>query len=452
MTTSLATELRSRMRGRVVTADDPDYDELRRVTAVVDTKPPLIARVKGADDVAAAIKFARDKDLEIALRSGGHDAAGRSTTATGIVIDLRDMRAITIDESSHTVRVETGLTALDVAQRLNEDGLAVGYGDTGSVGVGGLTLGGGIGYLSRKWGLTIDALLEVELVTAAGERLTVDGRSNPELFWALRGGGGNFGVATAFRYAPYPLKRVYGGMLLLPATAQTVAQFVAMSAAAPDELTTIANVMACPPMPFVDEAVVGTPVIMSELVYAGEADAAEPVVTPFRKIATPLADFIKPLAYHEIWPPEDPNYRPTAESRNMFMKRVDEATARRMLDLINASDSPMRGAQLRVHGGAIARVPSDATAFAHRSAPIMVNVFCFYNGEADRPGRAAWVREMCATLDQGEPGVYVNFLGDEGPDRLQAAYPGATLDRLRAVKKRLDPDNVFHRNNNILPA
>jgi FAD/FMN-containing dehydrogenase len=207
--------------------------------------------------------------------------------------------------------------------------------------------------------------------------------------------------------------------------------------------------MACPPMPFVDESVVGTPVIMGELVYAGEPEEAEPALAPFRAIAAPLADFMKPMAYHEIWPPEDPNYRPTAESRNMFMKHVDESTAQRIIDLINASDSPMCGAQLRVHGGAIARVPDDATAFAHRRAPIMVNVFCFYNGEADRPARREWVKQMLAALDQGEPGVYVNFLGDEGPDRLRAAYPGTTWDRLRAVKARYDPDNVFRRNGNI---
>jgi FAD/FMN-containing dehydrogenase len=440
------------MRGRVVTPDDPDYDELRRVTAVVDIRPPLIARVLDADDVAATIRFARDNNLEIAVRSGGHSAGAYSTTPTGMVIDVREMRAIELDDNTKTVRVETGNTALDVATRLHEDGLAVGFGDTGSVGVGGLTLGGGIGYLSRKWGLTIDSLLEVELVTAAGEKLLVDGRSNPELFWALRGGGGNFGVATAFRYAPHPLPRVYGGMLLLPATAQTVAQFVALSASAPDELTTIANVMACPPMPFVDESLVGTPVIMGELVYAGEPEEAETALAPFRAIATPLADFMKPMAYHEIWPPEDPNYRPTAESKNMFTRQIDEATAQAIIDLINASDSPMRGAQLRVHGGAIARVANDATAFAHRQAPIMVNVFCFYNGEADRPARREWVTEMMAALDQGEPGVYVNFLGDEGPDRLQAAYPGPTWERLRAVKARYDPDNVFHRNGNIPPA
>jgi hypothetical protein len=208
-------------------------------------------------------------------------------------------------------------------------------------------------------------------------------------------------------------------------------------------------VMPIPPVPFVPAAFHGQLALIGMMAFSGTPDAATQALAPFRAIAAPLADFMKPMAYHEIWPPEDPNYRPTAESRNMFMKHVDESTAQRIIDLINASDSPMRGAQLRVHGGAIARVPDDATAFAHRRAPIMVNVFCFYNGEADRPARREWVRQMLAALDQGEPGVYVNFLGDEGPDRLRAAYPGTTWDRLRAVKARYDPDNVFRRNGNI---
>ncbi|MEA2677573.1 MAG: hypothetical protein QOJ81_1714 [Chloroflexota bacterium] len=437
------------MRGRVATAADPDYDELRRVTAVVDIRPPLIARVADAADVAAVIGFASENGLEIAVRSGGHSGAGHSTTPTGVVIDLRDIRDINIDGAANTVWAGTGLAAVDLSKALGEQGMVVGFGDTGSVGIGGITLGGGLGYLSRKFGMTIDNLLEVELVTADGAVVRVDANSDPDLFWALRGGGGNFGVATAFRYALHKLPQVVGGLLILPATAQSMAAFVAESAAAPDELTTIGNVMNCPPMPFVPEDVVGKPVIMGIICYAGEPADAEPVLARFRGIATPLADMLKPMAYAEIYPPEEPDYRPTAEAINMFTRAVGEAEAQVVLDLVAASDSPMCGVQLRVHGGAIARVAADATAFAHRSAPIMVNVFCFYNGEADRPERKAWVQQVRATLDQGDDGVYVNFLADEGPDRVRAAYPGATWDRLRAVKARVDPENVFHRNQNI---
>jgi FAD/FMN-containing dehydrogenase len=451
-TVQLADALRARLTGRVLTAADPDYDELRRVTAVVDVRPPLIARVADAKDVASVIKFARESGLEIAVRSGGHSAAAHSTTATGVVIDLREMRNIDIDANTQTVWAQAGLAAIDVSAKVGEQGLAIGFGDTGSVGIGGITLGGGIGYLSRLFGMTIDSLLEVELVNADAKVLRVNADSDPELFWALRGGGGNFGVATAFRFKLHPLKQIVGGMLMLPATAHSVATFIELSQNAPDELTTIGNVMNCPPMPFVADDVVGTPVIMGILCYAGEPAAAEPVLQPFRDIAPPLADMLKPMPYAELFPPEDPDYRPTAESKNMFIGSISEAEGQAIVDLIVASDAPLRGAQLRTHGGAIARVPADATAFAHRTAPIMVNVFCFYEGEADRPARAAWVQQMMAALDQGVPGVYSNFMGDEGPDRLRAAYPGATWDRLRAVKARLDPDNVFHRNHNIPPA
>lgn len=450
--TSLADVLRARMRGRVVTAADKDYDALRRVTAVVDIKPPLIARAADAKDVATAVSFARENGLEIAVRSGGHSAAAHSTTASGLVIDLREMHQIEIDAATVSVRAETGLAAVDLTNAVGKEGMVIGFGDTGSVGIGGITLGGGIGYLSRKYGLTIDNLLEVELVTADGEQLRVSAQSDPELFWALRGGGGNFGVATAFRYGLQQLPQVVGGLLILPATPASVAAWVAESQAAPDELTTIGNVMNCPPMPFVADDVVGTPVIMGIVCYAGGPAEAEPVLAKLRDIAPAHADLLKPMPYAEIYPPEDPDYRPTAEAMNMFTRHIGEADAQAVLDLMAASDSPMRGVQLRVHGGAIARVPADATAFAHRAAPIMVNIFCFYEGDADRSSRAAWVKQMAAVLDQGEQGVYVNFLSDEGPDRLRAAYPGATWDRLRSVKARLDPDNVFHRNHNIPPA
>jgi FAD/FMN-containing dehydrogenase len=450
--TDLADELRTRLRGRVVTAHDADYDAMRRVTAPGDVRPPLIARPVDAADVAAAVTFARDEGLEIAVRSGGHSGAGHSTTADGLVIDLREMRRIEIHPDGTTVWAQTGLDALELSKALGEQGLVVGFGDTGSVGIGGITLGGGLGYLSRKQGMTIDNLLEVELVTAAGNIIRVDAASDSELMWALKGGGGNFGVATAFRYATHPLDQIVGGMLILPATASTIAAWVAESMAAPDELTTIGNVMNCPPMPFVPEDVVGKPVIMGICCYAGEPAAAEAVLARLRAIATPHADLLKPMAYAEIYPPQDPDYHPTAESINMFTSSITEVEAQAVLDLMAASDSPMCGVQLRVHGGAIARVAADATAFAHRSAPIMVNVFCFYNGEDERDRRKAWVRDVRDVLDQGDVGVYVNFLGDEGPDRVRAAYPGATWDRLRAVKKLMDPANLFHRNQNIPPA
>src|SRR4051812_26606045 len=257
-------ELRTRLRGAVVAPGDPDYDETRRVMpGNVDLRPAAIARVADAADIAAVIAVARRTGLELAVRSGGHSTAGHSSTDRGLVIDLRAMKAIDIDAADRSVWVETGVTALELTQAVGEHGLAIGFGDTGSVGVGGITLGGGVGYLVRKHGLTIDSLLAAEIVTADGELLQVDEASHPDLFWAIRGGGGNFGVATRFRFRLHELPTVVGGMLFLPGTADVVEGFVDAAQTAPEELSTIANVMPAPPMPFVPEEHHGRMAVMA---------------------------------------------------------------------------------------------------------------------------------------------------------------------------------------------
>ncbi|HKG57907.1 MAG TPA: FAD-binding oxidoreductase, partial [Candidatus Limnocylindrales bacterium] len=389
---------------------------------------------------------------ELAVRSGGHNTAGHGSTDGGIVIDLRDMKAIDIDVAGRTAWVETGATAAEVTNATGEHGLAVGFGDTGSVGVGGITLGGGIGYLVRKHGLTIDSLLAAEVVTADGSILHVDAESHPDLFWAIRGGGGNFGVATRFRFRLRALPGIVGGILILPATPHTIAGFMAAAAAAPDELSAIANVMPAPPMPFLPEDTVGKVVVFALMTYAGDAEAGERALAPFRALATPLADLLRPMPYAEMYPPEDESYRPLAISRTMFMDTVDGDTAATMLEHLEASDAPLRVVQLRALGGAIARVPADATAFAHRASRVMANVASFYTGPDDKPLRAGWVASLSAALQQGDDGAYVNFLVDEGEERIRAAYPGATWDRLVEVKRRYDPTNLFRRNQNIAPA
>jgi len=409
-------------------------------------------RVADAADVARAVRYARETGSELAVRSGGHSGAGHGTTDGGIVIDLRDMKAIEVDVEGRTAWAQTGLTAGEVAVATAELGLAIGFGDTGSVGIGGITLGGGVGYLVRRDGLTVDNLLAAQIVTADGEILTVDEESHPDLFWAIRGGGGNFGVATRFKYRLSPLEQVVGGMLILPATADTIAGFIAAAEAAPEELSTIANVMSAPPMPFLPEEVHGSLVIMGMLAWSGPAADGERVLAPFRALAEPLADMLKPIPYPEMFPPEDPDYHPTAVAMTLHMRRVDRDTAATILRFLEDSDASMRVAQLRVLGGAMARVPADATAYAHRSSPIMVNLAAFYEGDDDKPRRRAWLDEFGAAMDQGDPAVYVNFLGDEGPDRVRAAYPGATWDRLASVKARYDPTNLFRLNQNVPPA
>jgi FAD/FMN-containing dehydrogenase len=444
-------DLRARLRGRVVEPSDPDYDALRVVVlGGVDPRPALIVRPAEDADVAAAVAFARDRGLPLAVRSGGHSGAGHGTVDDGLVVDLRDLHGIEVDAGTRTAWVEAGATAGEVTAATAAHGLVVGFGDTGSVGVGGITLGGGVGYLSRSHGLTVDNLLAADVVLADGRVVRADADQHPDLFWALRGGGGNVGVVTRFRFRLHPLDGVTGGILLLPATAEVLAGFVAALLAAPDELSAIVNVMPCPPMPFVPAEQHGELVVMALTCWSGSADAADAALAPFRGLATPLADLVRPVAYPELFPPADPEYRPTAVARTLLLDHVDLALAERVLERLRAVDG-MRVVQLRALGGAIARVPADATAYAHRTSRLMGNVAAFVTGD-DREHRAGWVAGTVALLDQGDPGVYVNFLGDEGPDRVRAAYPGSTWDRLAAVKATYDPRNLFRRNQNVPPA
>jgi FAD/FMN-containing dehydrogenase len=446
-------QLRAAINGRVIAPDDPDYDEARTVfSGEIDRRPAVIIRAADAADVSYVVSLARQSGLELAVRSGGHSSAGHSVSEGGIVLDLRDMRALHIDADRRTAWVETGLTAGEYTNAAAAYGLATGFGDTGSVGLGGLTLGGGVGYLVRKHGLTIDNLLAADIVTADGQLLNVNAESHPDLFWAIRGGGGNFGVATRFQFRMHEVGTVLGGLLILPATPEVIAGFIAEAEAAPEELSTIANVMPAPPMPFLPEEQHGKLVVFAMMVYAGDVEAGERAVAPFRALATPVADMVKPMPYPQIYPPDDSSYHPTAVARTMFINSVDRDAAKTIVEYLQASDAVVRVAQLRVLGGAMARVPAEATAFAHRQARIMVNLAAFYNGPGDKAVRNAWVTDFAAALHQGDSSVYVNFLGDEGEERVRDAYPEATWERLRAIKARYDPTNLFKLNQNIPPA
>jgi FAD/FMN-containing dehydrogenase len=303
----------------------------------------------------------------------------------------------------------------------------------------------------RKHGLTIDDLISAEVVTADGELLSVDAGRHPDLFWAIRGGGGNFGVATRFQFRLHEVDTIVGGMLVLPATPEVIGSFVAEADAAPEELSTIANVMTAPPMPFLPPEVHGQLIIMAMLCYAGPTDTGERAVAPFRALAQPIADMVKPMRYPEIYPPEE-DYHPVASARTMFVETIDRSGAQTIVDHLQASSAQMAVTQIRVLGGAMARVPADATAFAHRSSRIMVNVAALY----ERPDEAAlhgpWVTDFAEALRQGDGGAYVGFLGDEGEARTREAYPEATWERLAAIKRRYDPTNIFRLNQNIPPA
>jgi FAD/FMN-containing dehydrogenase len=444
--------LRDQLSGRVIGPDDPEYDGARRVfVGGIDRRPAVIVRVADAADVASVITLARETGLELAVRSGGHSPLGHGVCDGGIVLDLSDMNGIDIDLDSRTAWAETGLTAAEYSAAAWEHGLATGFGDTGSVGIGGLTVGGGIGYLVRKHGMTIDDVVAADVVTADGELLRVDADHHPDLFWAIRGGGGNFGVVTRFQYRLHEVPSFVGGLLILPATVEVIAGFIAAAEAAPEELSTIANVMPCPPMPFVPEEQHGKLIVLAIMAFAGDTDAGERALAPFRALATPLADMLAEKPYPEIYGPEDDDYHPLAITRTMFVDSVDTAVAETILEHLAASDAAMRVAQLRVLGGQMARVPATATAFAHRGSRIMVNIATFYEGPDDLDRRTAWAEGLLAALRQEDRGAYVNFLADEGEERLREAYPGGTWDRLTEVKGRYDPTNLFRLNQNVPP-
>jgi FAD/FMN-containing dehydrogenase len=446
--------LRASLNGRVTAPGEPGYDEGRTVFyGGIDRSPAVIVRPGDTDDVARVISLARETGLELAVRSGGHSIPGHSTTEGGIVLDLRDLNGLEIDLDRRTAWAETGLTTGRYTAAAAEHGLATPFGDTGSVGIGGLTLGGGVGYLVRKHGLTIDSLLAADVVTADGELLRVDVESHPDLFWAIRGGGGNFGVATRVRLRLHEVGTVVGGMLILPATADTIHSFVQAAEAAPEELSGIANVMPAPPMPFLPPEQHGRLVIFALLVYAGEAEAGERAVAPFRALAEPLADMVGPKPYPAIFEGGgEEDFHPVAAARTMFVDSIDRSAAETIVEQLQASTAMIAATQLRVLGGAAARVPTDATAYAHRQSRIMVNVAALFGTPEEAPEHEPWVVGLAGALRQDDPGAYVNFLGDEGEDRIRAAYPGETWERLVAVKRRYDPTNLFRLNQNIPPA
>jgi FAD/FMN-containing dehydrogenase len=448
-------KLRDDLRGEVITPEDRGYDVARTVLpGNIDRYPAVVVRPVDAREVATVVSLARDSGTELAVRSGGHSGPGFGVSEGGIVLDLSAMKALDIDADGRTAWAETGLTAGEYTNAAGAHGLATGFGDTASVGIGGITLGGGIGFLVRKYGMTIDDLLAADVVTADGELLRVDVESHPDLFWAIRGGGGNFGVATRFQFRLHEVPTIVGGILMLPATPEVITAFIAEAEAAPDELTTIANVMRTPPMPFVPEEHHGALAIFALMAYAGDTDAGERAVAPFRTLAEPLADMLRPMTYPEIYLPDEEDYHPIAVGQTRFADHLDEEGAATILDRVRSSSAMMAVAQIRALGGAMARVPADATAFAHRDNRLMVTVASVYEDLGETAQHQAWVDDLAGALLEGQEGrgAYVNFLGEEGEAGVREAYPDPTWDRLRAIKRTYDPGNLFRLNQNVPPA
>ena len=443
------------LHGSIVLPGSPDYDVARQVhSAINDRRPALIVRAADAADVAKTVVLARESGLTLSVRGGGHSLAGYGTNDGGIVLDLGAMKGLHIDPDRRVAWAQPGLTAGEYTNAVAAHGLATPFGDTASVGISGLTLGGGIGWLVRKYGLAIDALEAVEIVTADGRELTASADSHPDLFWAVRGGGGNFGVVTRFQFKLYPVGQILGGALFMPATKEVLRSLVPIAASAPEELSTISFLMSLPPAPFVPAELVGTLSLTIMFVWSGDDPAdGQAALQPFRDVATPLVDMAMPMPYPGIYGlTAEGEKRGFAVHRSRFLTTIDDDAIDAMLAAMAAPSSPTTMVQLRVLGGAMSRVPAHATAFAHRDAAVMVTILTGFEDPTTEATHRAWTDALHEALAANDAGVYSNFLEVEGEERIRSAYPGGTYERLSEVKRRYDPSNLFRMNQNIRPA
>jgi FAD/FMN-containing dehydrogenase len=439
------TDLKSHISGEVVLPDNPQYDELRNGFAAIGS-PAVIVRPQSNADVAAAIHYARENQLKLSIRSGGHSQSGMSTNNGGMVIDLSHFNTVeVIDAAQGRVRIGAGARWGDAAQALADHGLAISSGDTKTVGVGGLTLGGGIGWLVRKYGLTIDSLEAAEIVTADGQTLHVSASEHPDLFWALRGGGGNFGVVTSFDFRAQPVKTVVGGMISydLADTESILTQWAAYMRTAPEELNS--TVVLFPGFgPQVPAQ------LMLLVCYGGDGDAANKAIQPLRELGTPTNEAIHTVPYYQLLedPMQPPGIKVVAE--NGFVKTLNKDVIAAFAANYGKPGTPI--IQIRSLGGAVARVAPNATAFAHRDYETFVLAAALVpvdmpQEQAEQVRQKAWL-----PLKPFASGAYTNFLTDASETSVANAYPSATYERLAKVKAKYDPDNVFNQNHNIKPA
>jgi FAD/FMN-containing dehydrogenase len=446
-------------RGRMISAGHPDYDTARAVwNGAIDRRPFLIARCIGTADVVAAMRFARDHDLEIAIRGGGHNVAGTAVCDGGIVIDLSAMRGVRVDPAGRRAWVQGGALWGDVDYETQAHGLATTGGIVSHTGVAGLTLGGGVGWLMRKHGLTVDNLLAADVVTAEGRLLRASEHEHPDLFWALRGGGGNFGVVTAFEFRLHSLgPTVLSGPIVWDATdAGEVLRFYRdFIRDAPDELGTVVRFGTAPPLPVIPEHLHWRPVMMIGTCYAGPIEDGERLLRPLRAFRTPLLDLVGPKPYTGFQSALDST---VAHGWNYYWKSTHlPELSDELIDVIArrafACTSPRSYAAMFHLKGAVSRMAEGATAFGNRQASHAITLDAVWQPGEDYGERdTGWARNFFAALGRFRQGVYVNFLGgDEAPDRVREAYGDAVYDRLVDVKSKYDPDNVFHYNQNVRP-
>jgi FAD/FMN-containing dehydrogenase len=427
---------------------DADYDQARSgYNEIHPTRPALIAPVRSVSDVEEALAYARSAALPVAVKGGGHSIGGLGGVDGGVVIDVRGMSAIEPAEQAGEFWVGGGALAGAVATQLGQRGLVVPLGDSAAVGIAGLTLGGGIGWLTRKLGLTLDSLVAAEIVTADGSVSVVDSVEHPGLFWALRGGGGNFGVVTRLRFRPHPLGQVLGGELRLPLTETVLADFLAYAAAAPDEFGAIAIAMRPP------DGSRETAVLLLRLVWSGDLAAGASVFARLRALAEPISEDLRARPYHDMYEltAQDPASITNA-TESLFADALDGDAVTAIVEAANApaERGAFSGIELRALGGAMATVPAAATAFAHRGRKWLVSAVRAGFPRPHYAANSAWVRAVRQRLHRAETGRYLNFIEQPGPADVAAVYPGETAARLAAVKRAVDPDNLFSRNLNLL--
>ena len=440
--------------GRLLWPDDPDYAtaKLTENRSFDATRPALIARAADYEDVAAVVAFSRSEGLRLAVRSGGHSVAGHSTGDGVVVLDLAELNALEIDAQTRTASVGPGVAAGDYTKEAWRYGLATSFGDTGSVGLGGLVTGGGIGWLVRRDGLTIDSLVGAEVITADGRRVTVNGDENADLFWAIRGGGGNFGVVVRYDLRLHPIENVVHGTLLLRASPEVLGSMLQLGIAARDELTLMPSVMAIPAMDEIPIAEHGKPGLIIDLLWSGRPVDAPSAIAPFRALGSVLYDDVAEKPYPAV-------YRDRTGERNgwtastIFLDGLDAQTVDIILRHLVDAPPGQCLAHFRILGGAAGRVPIDATAFGWRDRHLLLWVIADY-GEPDPvavESHTTWASEFRQHLSSRGSGRFVSFAAGDDAGTVESAYPPATWARLREIKRRYDPDNVFRHNHNIPP-
>jgi FAD/FMN-containing dehydrogenase len=451
-------ELRARLRGPVVSTGDADYEEVRKIwNAAIEKRPAVFARCTGNDDVIAALQFARERDVEIAVRSGGHNVAGTALTNGGLVIDLQLMKAIVVDPDRRRLWVQAGARLGDVDRATEPFGLALVSGINSETGLAGLTLGGGIGWLMRKYGLTIDHLVSAELVTVKGEVLEVSATCNPELFWAIRGGGGNFGIVTAFEFKLVPLgPEVYGGIVLYPAeqAGDVLGQYREWATSAPDEVTTIL-ILRRNAFPWAGPELQGMPILGVGALYSGAAENGEAVLAPVRQFGTVLASSV----HKRLWTQHQSMLDASAPAGRLYYWKshyiggLTDPTINEIVQHAWQFSSPYSLTLLSHMGGAIRRHSDDETAFSGRDAEFTININCGATDVALYTRDRTWVREWFDALTpHSTGGMYVNFIPEDGGEGVPEVYGQAKYRSLSEIKSRYDPHNVLRLNQNIKPV